>query len=261
MSNDPQGSFAMKFIGKPQGVYMHGAPGGYDQGKVYWMRFRHSRFAWWQLMEDAPVLKAPELKDIDDAFDGVGYVPEEDEPEEEAPIIEVEEPQPEPSPEIAELLKQIEALKTQLESKPEPKAVQGVSMIEPYDQSLKIPDPNAPAIIEPYMTVTVNPEGVITGSKVVKVIDEKPEIGGTPEPELIPITEEEYIEAVTENPALANSPVITPDPVAVEKPDSEINVLDREELKKKLDEAGIIYGAKEHTATLRKRVEELEAEE
>jgi len=232
----------MKFIGKPQGVFMPGAPGGYDHNKVYMMRFRHSRYKWWQLMEEVPVLKAPELKSVDDVFSDMTYIPDEDitEEEEEPVTVEVEETKPDPI--LQDLVNEIARLRTQLaESEKKAQVKQGVSMTEIQTGSFRIPDPYAPAIIEPYMAITMNPEGDITDSKVVQEIEDEPEVKPEPRPE-------PEIEAVSE-------------PVAVEKPDSETVTPDREELKRKLDEAGIIYGAKEHTTTLQKRVEELEAEE
>ena len=67
--SEPKGNYKMKFIGKPGGVFMKGAPGNYEQGKVYNIPFRFSRKAYWDLLEKPPVLVAPEIVEGDNVFD------------------------------------------------------------------------------------------------------------------------------------------------------------------------------------------------
>lgn len=74
--NEPQGTFSMKFVGRPGGVTMKGAPRSYDHGKVYQMPFRFSRKAYWVLLEKRPELVAPELEEEDNVFDDVVFVPD-----------------------------------------------------------------------------------------------------------------------------------------------------------------------------------------
>ena len=66
--NDPKGLFEMKFVGRPGGKLMKGAPGNYDHGTVYRLPFRHSRRPYWQLLEPVPEFVAPRSAPEDDVF-------------------------------------------------------------------------------------------------------------------------------------------------------------------------------------------------
>jgi len=66
--NDPKGLFEMKFIGKPGGKLMKGAPGNYEHGVVYNLPFRHSRRPYWVLLEPVPEFTVPEITEGDDIF-------------------------------------------------------------------------------------------------------------------------------------------------------------------------------------------------
>ena len=66
--NDPKGLFEMKFVGRPGGKLMKGAPGNYDHGTVYKLPFRHSRRPYWQLLEPVPDFVVPEITEDDDIF-------------------------------------------------------------------------------------------------------------------------------------------------------------------------------------------------
>jgi len=76
--NDPKGLFSMKFIGKPNGVFMKGAPGNYVHGQIYNQPWGNGDYPYWERMEEAPVLKAPEPSDADSVFDDTIFVPEEE---------------------------------------------------------------------------------------------------------------------------------------------------------------------------------------
>lgn len=67
----------MRFVGRPNNVLMKGAPGNYEQGKVYQMSFNNSLFKFWELMVEPPVLVAPKPKPSDDVYDEPVYIPEE----------------------------------------------------------------------------------------------------------------------------------------------------------------------------------------
>lgn len=49
----------MKFIGKPNGKFMKGAPGSYTHGAIYYMPFKHSNFNYWELVEKPPEMAIP----------------------------------------------------------------------------------------------------------------------------------------------------------------------------------------------------------
>jgi len=83
--NDPTGLFKMRFIGKPNGVLMKSAPGNFKQGEVVPLPYRHSRFPYWELVEDKPVLKVPAASKDDSVFEEPVYIPDEDEATIEAP--------------------------------------------------------------------------------------------------------------------------------------------------------------------------------
>ena len=62
------GNYWMKFIGKPNGKLMKNAPGNFIHGKKYKVPYGHSKFAFWQMLEEEPVLKIVE-DDGDSVFD------------------------------------------------------------------------------------------------------------------------------------------------------------------------------------------------
>lgn len=75
--NDPEGRFKMRFIGKKDGKLMSGAPGNYEQGRVYLQPFRHSRYKWWELIEPLPELVVPPMDDTASVYEEVFLPPEE----------------------------------------------------------------------------------------------------------------------------------------------------------------------------------------
>jgi len=182
-------------------------------------------------METIPVLQAPDLKAVDDVFDGTVYVPEEE--EEVHVVLEVEAATPESNTVVEQLLEEVARLKAELASrvKPEPEPVVEPTpppvLAEPTsseisldgnlgEEDYSIPDPNAPAIIEAHMTMKVNNEtGKVEETSVVAPI--------------------------------------------IDQPEGEDTI--RKELKRKLDEAGVLYSQRAHTATLQKLVDDYEAEE
>lgn len=71
----------MRFVGRPEGKLMKGAPGNYEHGKVYVVPYHYSTFKFWELIEHPPELKVPEPSDDDDVYDGT-FLPPEELPEE-----------------------------------------------------------------------------------------------------------------------------------------------------------------------------------
>lgn len=59
----------MKFVGRPQGKLMKGAPGNYVQNQIYRIPFRHSKFKFWQLVEETPELVVPEMMLEDSVYE------------------------------------------------------------------------------------------------------------------------------------------------------------------------------------------------
>lgn len=53
----------MKFKCKPNGKLMKGAPGNYKCGEKYRIPYRHSRFPFWELLEEKPELAIPDDED------------------------------------------------------------------------------------------------------------------------------------------------------------------------------------------------------
>lgn len=76
--NDPEGNFKMKFVGKPNGKLLKGAPGNYIHGETYMQPYRMSRFAYWELLEKDPVLVVPDADELDDVFEATVFTPDED---------------------------------------------------------------------------------------------------------------------------------------------------------------------------------------
>lgn len=83
------GNFKMRFIGKPGGKLMKGAPGNYEHGKEYVVPYSWSKFNFWELLEPIPEVKIPEPTEKDSVYEG-GYFPPEKEEEEER--VELNEP-------------------------------------------------------------------------------------------------------------------------------------------------------------------------
>jgi hypothetical protein len=66
-----------KFIGKPNGVYMKGAPCNYIHGQVYSIPYKFSQFPFWELLDPPPVLKVPAARVEDSVFESSIFVPPE----------------------------------------------------------------------------------------------------------------------------------------------------------------------------------------
>ena len=64
----------MKFVGKPEGKLMKGAPGNYIHNEVYMVPFSYSQWSYWELVDKKPELKVPEATDEDSVFEGVTFV-------------------------------------------------------------------------------------------------------------------------------------------------------------------------------------------
>lgn len=59
----------MKFIGKPGGKFMKGAPGSYTHGEVYVVPYSYSHFPYWELVGKKPELTIPEEEgEFEEAF-------------------------------------------------------------------------------------------------------------------------------------------------------------------------------------------------
>ena len=79
--SQPQGNFKMRYIGRPNGKLMKGSPGNYIHGKIYNVPFRYSKFAFWELLEPVPELKAPDATSKDSVYEeeeNIYVPPEED---------------------------------------------------------------------------------------------------------------------------------------------------------------------------------------
>ena len=202
--SDPKGLFSMRFVGKPNGVFLRGAPGNYVHGQIYNQPYRMSKFKFWQLEEEIPVLVAPKPNEDDNVFEESVFIP--DDEEEVVVIPEVEEVVPTPDEEAAT----VEMVPVNLES----------GDGNPYN-------PNAPAILEPYAVFNTG-----TGRTTPYVA---PEITTT-----APIGEYEVT-------------------LSTQEPEEE--KLDRDELMRVLDEAGVEYKKGVRTTTLKKMVDELVSKE
>jgi len=73
-----EGRFKMKFIGRPDGKLMKGAPGNYEHGEIYRVPYSWSYFKFWELAEDAPELEIPDIDEEDLEFEEFVYVPDEE---------------------------------------------------------------------------------------------------------------------------------------------------------------------------------------
>lgn len=81
------GNFPMKFIGRPEGKLMKGAPGNYIHGQTYNVPYYWSEWAFWELIGEKPTVKVPESTEGDDVYEA--YLPPSD-----------DEPTPPPTPVI-----------------------------------------------------------------------------------------------------------------------------------------------------------------
>lgn len=70
-----EGFFKFKFVGKPSGTLMKGAPKGYNQGDVVELSYRYNNYPWWELLDPPPVLNIPPAKVEDSVFEGNVFVP------------------------------------------------------------------------------------------------------------------------------------------------------------------------------------------
>ena len=59
MNENLTGFTMMRFIGKPNGVYMKGAPGRFRQGEVYRVPWIYAKMAYWEPLDPIPELKVP----------------------------------------------------------------------------------------------------------------------------------------------------------------------------------------------------------
>ena len=73
----PQGRFQMKFVGYKDGALIPRAPGNYAQGQVVELPFRHSKYAWWELVEEVPTDVVPEATPEESVFEEVAEEEEE----------------------------------------------------------------------------------------------------------------------------------------------------------------------------------------
>jgi len=227
----------MKFVGRPDGKLMKHAPGNYIHGQEYMVPFNHAQWDFWELLEDKPVLVAPEPSGADDVFEETFFIPEEEETEvtlsapipEKAPVVE-------PQPEIS------------IEETPPPT----------HDESVNI-DPNAPATIEPYMMFNpgtgkiriIDPEefpeqksktneSVLLELEIIRLQKALDEAKATPSVKLEEVLEEPVEEAVP-----------------VEEPVGDT----RDDLLDILKHAGVEVKPGTRTTTLRKMVDNLESQE
>ena len=79
-----EGNFKMRFVGRPDGKLMKGAPGNYIHGQTYMQPYKMSQFPFWELVDEVPEIQVP---DEEESFEEAYYVPDED-----AATIEVSEP-------------------------------------------------------------------------------------------------------------------------------------------------------------------------
>jgi len=76
--SEPQGNFQMRFKCGPNGKLLKGAPGNYTCGKVYRMPFRHSKFTFWELIEEPPQLKVPNMSEEESVYEEAIFLPEDE---------------------------------------------------------------------------------------------------------------------------------------------------------------------------------------
>lgn len=85
--NDPQGNYKMRFICGPNGKLLKGAPGNFKCGEVVSLPFRHSRFAFWELIDTPPTLKVPDMSEAESVYEETTFLPVDDDEDEVAEIV------------------------------------------------------------------------------------------------------------------------------------------------------------------------------
>ena len=208
--SEPKGNYRMKFVGKPGGKLMKNAPGNFTHGEIYNVPFNHSKWPFWEMLEKPPVLEAPEPSDADSVFDDNVFVPD-------------EEVTYGDSPEIT------------------------MSSTQSYGGDVVV-DPNASAIIEPYMTYNT---GTGQLSDVEDIIPEQ-----TPEPEQ-DLDEPHYLKLEIARLQQALEDAKTAPPTELEL----VKEPDRDELLKTLQDAGVEVKPRTRMTTLRKMVDALGSQE
>lgn len=69
----------MKFVGKPNGILMKGAPRNYIHGNIYDVPWGYAKDKFWEPLETRPVLKVPPLEEGKDAiFNIEAFLPPEE---------------------------------------------------------------------------------------------------------------------------------------------------------------------------------------
>lgn len=146
----------MKFKCDPNGKLLPGAPGNYKCGQTYLQPFSQSKFKYWELLEEPPVLKVPKATPEDSVYNDVVYVPDE-------------------QPETIEEKVETEPIRNDapigdaavVELSPSPQRVDMVAGV--------VVDPNAPATIESHMKLNLK-----TGNLTEAVDEPTPTPSSTP---------------------------------------------------------------------------------
>ncbi len=72
------GRVKMRFVGKPNGILMKGAPGApYQHGVVYDVPAKFGQWKFWEPVESPPEIRAPEAKREDSVFGDEVFIPPE----------------------------------------------------------------------------------------------------------------------------------------------------------------------------------------
>ena len=200
------GNYWMKFVGKPGGKLMKHAPGNYEHGKLYKVPYGHSKQPFWELVEKPPELKVQEETE---SFEEAYYVPDDEE-------------------QVMEITSSL--------------SVDEISMTTSagYEGNAII-DPNAPAIIEPYMMYNTE-----TGE-----LADVPELPFEEEPE---VSEADMLKREIARLTLALEEAKTTPSVKFEPETTEPS---RDDLLKTLKEAGVEVKSGTRTTTLKKMVDGL----
>ena len=206
--SEPKGLYWMKFVGRPDGVLMKHAPGNFIHGEKYKVPYNHAQWKFWELLEEAPVLVAPEPSEEDSVFEEDVFIPEE-----------------EPAMEITSSLSADEISMTSSAG------YEGDAII----------DPDAPAIIEPYMMYNTG-TGELTEAPE-EIFEETPEVSEA----LMLKSEIARLTAALEDAKTTPS-------VKLEEVLAEPN---RGDLLKILKEAGVEVKPRTRTTTLQKMVDDL----
>lgn len=69
----------MKFMGRPDGKLLKGAPGNYEHGKIYHVPYHWSEWSFWELVGKKPTVQVPESTEGDDIYETY-YTSSDDEP-------------------------------------------------------------------------------------------------------------------------------------------------------------------------------------